>query len=225
MITNPIRLFHITPIDNLNRICQEGGLICKNKCASKNINYHNIAHSGAQSSRARTIVPDPPGGAVHDFVPFYFAPRSPMLFAINGGRVIGCDYGQEDIFHFETTVELISTEDVEIVFYDRNATLIYSKSYTDINELQSKVAWDLITEDPKLDGYCKYFQDVPSNSKYVDRREKRMAEFLVKQRVELSYMTRIGVINEQKTKIVRAVLQQNGVKLKVEVIHDWYFPG
>ena len=225
MVPNPIRLFHITAIDNLDVICQSGSLICKNDCASQGVNYQNIAHSGAQGSRAGTAVPNPPGGTIHDFVPFYFAPRSPMLSAIDNGQVSGCNYRQEDIIHFETTVPNVLERNQDIVFYDLNATLKWSTPYTDVRELPNKVAWDLITEQPRLDGYCKYFFSRPTVTEYVDRMEKRMAEFLVKQEVPLDCMTRIGVANEEKAELVRAVLLQNNVVLPVVVMEDWYFLG
>lgn len=225
MIPDPIRLFHITAIDNLEAICQSGGLFCKNGSTSQGINYQNIAHSGAQGSRAAKAVPIPPGGTIHDYVPFYFAPRSPMLSAIENGKVSGCSYRQKDIVHLETTVPNVMLHNQEIVFYDLNATLAWSKPFTDIGDLGGQVAWDLITEHPRLDGYCKYFFNRPTNTKYVYRMEKRMAEFLVKQRVSLNCMTRIGVINQEKAEIVRAVLRQNNIELQVEVLTDWYFLG
>jgi hypothetical protein len=223
MIPNPVRLFHITAIDNLADICQRGALVSKNAGASLGINYQNIAHGGAQSSRAGRSVIDPPGGTVHDFVPFYFAPRSPMLFSINSGNVAGCDLRQADILHFETTVEAVTSASGDIVFYDRNATLRYSEAFNDLALLPSKVAWDLITESPSLDGYCRYFQNNFNNARYVDRMERRQAEFLVKHRVALTCMTRIGVINHAKAQIVGEVLVKSGIHLPVEVKTDWYF--
>ena len=225
MVPDPIRLFHITAIDNLDAICQAGALICKNGCASQSINYQNIAHSGAQGSRAAIGVPNPPGGTVHDYVPFYFAPRSPMLSAIDNGRVADCNYKQDDILHFETTIPNVFAQNQEIVFFDLNATLQWSNPYTDVQEIPNKVAWDLITDNPRLDGYCKYFFNRPTTAKHVDRMEKRMAEFLVKQSVPLDVMTRIGVANEDKAALVRRLLQQNSVSLQVDVMHDWYFLG
>ena len=99
----PVRLFHITAIDNLEMICQQGALLSKTKSQQLGLLYNNIAHSGAQGARAVKTVTDPPGGLVHEFVPFYFAPRSPMLSAIHNGRVQNCNYDQTDIIYFETT--------------------------------------------------------------------------------------------------------------------------
>lgn len=114
----PVRLFHITAIDNLTAIFQQGALLCKQQTQAEGINYQNIAHAGAQGVRASKAVIDPPGGYIHDYVPFYFAPRSPMLMAIHGGQVKGCHYQQEDIVQHTQ----------EFVFYDRNATKSYSQS-------------------------------------------------------------------------------------------------
>ena len=223
MMPEPVRLFHITAISNLETICQSGALVCKNRGAVEGTSYQNIAHGGAQGARAGKSVPNPPGGTIHDFVPFYFAPRSPMLSAIHNGRVEGCDLKQADILHFETTVPMVVETGQDIVFYDRNATLQFSVPYTDVDLLATKIAWDLLTETPRLDGFCKYFFNRPSEPRYVDRMEKRLAEFLVKQSVALKCMTRIGVVNATKAEKVRAILNATGVELDVEVISDWYF--
>lgn len=219
----PTRLFHITAITNLPAILASGALLSKNGGAAAGVNYQNIAHAGAQGARAMRAVPDPPGGSVHDFVPFYFAPRSPMLFAINGGRVAGCTWRQADIMHFETTVEHVNALGAPFVFYDRNATLAFSTPYTDLAHLDTAVAWDLITEAPQLDGYCKFWQSRPADARYADRMERRQAEFLVRDHVPLSCMTRLGVIDDRRQKLVQGLLAGAGVPLRVDVMPSWYF--
>lgn len=82
-MTRPVRIFHITAIDNLEMICQQGALLSKTKSEQLGLQYHNIAHGGAQGTRSIKSVNNPPGGLIHEFVPFYFAPRSPMLSAIH----------------------------------------------------------------------------------------------------------------------------------------------
>lgn len=223
-VPNPVRLFHITAIANLTAICHAGALLSKNRSATVGVGYQNIAHGGAQGIRAAKPLPNPPGGAVHDFVPFYFAPRSPMLSAIHAGKVAGCTVPQQDVVHLETTVERVMAQGVPFVFYDRNATLAYSKPYTDVARLDA-VAWDLLTEAPRLDGFCKYFQNRHQEERYVDRMERRMAEFLVYDRVPLAQFTRIGVCTPAKAAQVQAILNAAGVPLQAEVKTDWYFLG
>ncbi len=222
----PVRLFHITAIDNLEMICRQGSLLSKTKSQQLGLRYHNIAHSGAQGARAIKSVNNPPGGLVHEFVPFYFAPRSPMLSAIHNGTVQNCNYEQTDIIYFETTIENSLHNGLqEFVFYDRNATLDYSQCFTDLNLLASSVDWLTMTESPRLDGFCKYFMNSHANPRYVDRGEKRQAEFLIKEQVPLSWMTRIGVANEDKATEARSILAQSNINLTVDVMTDWYFLG
>jgi hypothetical protein len=221
----PVRLFHITAIDNLAAIFKQGALLCKARSQAAGIDYQNIAHAGAQGVRASKTVIDPPGGCIHDYVPFYFAPRSPMLMAIHGGKVQGCSYQQSDIVYFELLVRTVVETNQEFVFYDRNATKDYSQAFTDPLKLKEAVDWELLTEAPTLDGFCKYFQDRHEPPKYMDRMEKRQAEFLVKGQVALASFTRIGVINDEKASFVRDLMAGFGVNLPVHVMPDWYFLG
>ena len=219
---HPVRLFHITAIANLPDIFAKGTLLSKNYVAANGITYANIAHQGAQGARSAKAVPNPPGGTIHDYVPFYFAPRSPMLSAIEAGKVLGCKLRQADIVHLETTVDLALTHNNPYVIFDRNATKPYSTPYTSLEGLNS-VAWDLITEAPTLDGYCKYFFDVPYKVRYVDRMEKRMAEFLVKSHVPLDAIIRIGVLSNAQREVVRQIVSKYNLAIPVATIPTWYF--
>src|ERR1700722_1484152 len=161
------------------------------------IAYENIAYQGAQGTRATKLVAKPPGGVIHDYVPFYFAPRSPMLGAINLGRVPECAFRQPDIVHLETTVEVVVTSKLPYVFYDHNATVAIATCYSDAKDLD-KIEWSLFFEAPLLDGYSKYWQNVMSNPRWVKRMETRQAEFLVYKSVPLAFMSQVGVYNEEK---------------------------
>lgn len=146
-----------------------------------------------------------------------------MLLAINSGRVTGCPWRQADIVYFETTVESVTALGHPFVFYDRNATLAFSTPYTDISHLDSAVAWDLITEAPQLDGYCRFWQSRPAEARYADRMERRQAEFLVRDHVPLNAMTRLGAINAQLQTRIQDLLGHAGVPLRVDVMPAWYF--
>jgi hypothetical protein len=127
--------------------------------------------------------------------------------------------------HIELLAKTVHDQGGEYAFYDRNATTPYSQGYNDPTLLKSVVDWDLLTEAPQLDGFCQYFQDRHEPAKYMDRMEKRQAEFLVKNCGPITWFTRIGVIDETKAKEVRALVVKYGVNLAVEVKTDWYFLG
>ena len=44
-------------------------------------------------------------GTLADYVPFYFAPRSPMLYTIHGGNVAGYTEGQKPVVHLVSSVD------------------------------------------------------------------------------------------------------------------------
>lgn len=188
----------------------------------KKIEYGNIAYQGAQGKRAAKLVAKPPAGVIHDYVPFYFAPRSPMLFTINKGNVPDCDHRQDDIVHFVTTVETVQKNRLPFVFYDYNATLNIANCYNDLRDL-GRINWDLFQEQPCLDGYCKYWKNDMNNPKYVLRQETRQAEFLVHQSVALELMVVVGAYDEAKAAKVSEIFREAGVHLSVQVKPQWYF--
>jgi hypothetical protein len=221
-IPSPLRIFHITAIPNLASIAKSKLLHSKGVLQKKKIAHANIAYQGAQGKRATKLVARPPGGVIHDYVPFYFAPRSPMLMAVNGGRVEGCPYRQEDIVHFVTTVEAIVAARLTYVFYDYNATLDIATCYSHLQDLD-KIDWELFHEPPRMDGYCKYWNSRIDNPKYALRMETRQAEFLVHKSIPLNLIETVGVYNASKAGEVRAIFDEADVELQVDVKPTWYY--
>lgn len=70
-------IYHITPLDNFEKILEQSAILCKNKIQEDD--YVSIAYEGIQDKRKNLRVPLPPFGVLYDYVPFYLAPRSPML--------------------------------------------------------------------------------------------------------------------------------------------------
>ncbi len=103
----PTSIYHITHIRNLQSILQSGGLIANSRLKQQQTNYQDIAHGHIQDRRALTRVPCSAGGCLHDYVPFYFAPRSPMLYAIHKGNVQGYSGEQNSIIHLVFEAEFL----------------------------------------------------------------------------------------------------------------------
>ena len=104
---DPTPIFHITPIVTLAKIAASGRLFSKCEIQRLRILTADIAYDNIQGRRAIRKVPCGPGGTLHDYVPLYFAPRSPMLMAINGGHVPGCDYRQANIVHLVAEAQAV----------------------------------------------------------------------------------------------------------------------
>ena len=221
----PTRIFHITAISNLVGVCAAGALRSKNVLQMNDVGVTSIAHQTIQVSRAAKRVTTGLGGTLHDYVPFYFAPRSPMLYAIDGGKVAGCILKQDEIVHVESTVESVVQAKLPYVIYPMNAALAFSTDCFDIIDGLDQINWALFFESPQLAGYCKYFHSDSRSEKYAQRMETRQAEFLVHRSFPLSIVTRIGVANTQRQREVVNILDASGVNLDVEVQRDWYFMG
>jgi len=98
-------------------IINAGGLFCDR--AAKNIQFVSIGHKNIKDRRLRKKVPCGPGGVIADYVPFYFGPRSPMLFTINKGNVVGYTGGQAPIVHLVSSTEAVDAAGLDWVFYRR----------------------------------------------------------------------------------------------------------
>ena len=145
-----------------------------------------------------------------------------MLFTIDKGNVPDCRHRQQDIVHFMTTVEIVIKSEIPYVFYDYNATLGIATCYSDVKDLD-KINWDLLYEDPRLDGYCRLRHSVLSEPKYSLRQETRQAEFLIYKSIPLKTMVMVGTYDNAKAEKVRTILEGAGVELPVEAKPAWYF--
>jgi len=87
---------------------RSGGILANKRLKFQRINYVDIAHETIQNKRAQINIPCSRGGTLHDYVPWYFAPRSPMLYAISRGNVQGYEEGQSPVVHLVATAEDIA---------------------------------------------------------------------------------------------------------------------
>lgn len=73
--------YHFTHIDNIESIV-ENGLLATNIKNEMGIKHHNIANLNIQSTRSEMDVNVGAGGVIHDYVPFYFTIKNPMLLSL-----------------------------------------------------------------------------------------------------------------------------------------------
>jgi hypothetical protein len=138
MVPIPTDIFHITPVSNLISILSKGGLYAKNQHQQMGVGYTNIAHQNIQERRANAQVPCGARGNLHDYVPFYFAPRSPMLHAINRGNVSSYPHGQESIIYLVSQAQSIQQASCRFVFTDGHGTMLLTQFFDGLNDLDSR---------------------------------------------------------------------------------------
>ncbi|AEV20796.1 hypothetical protein GTCCBUS3UF5_34950 [Geobacillus thermoleovorans CCB_US3_UF5] len=204
-------LYHITHYRNLPSIFAQGGLVANNLAKSKKISYVDIAHASIQDRRLTTWVPLPPFGTLHDYVPFYFAPRSPMLYAINKGRVEGYKGGQDEIVYLLTRTDLIHSSGLSYVFTDGHPVMKVTDFYQDLYEL-SQIDWDIMRS--------TYWHDTEEDP---DRKRRRQAEFLVYQFVPIHLLAAIAVKSREWELIVGKIAAQHRYRGSIIVRPEWYF--
>lgn len=211
MPPEPVLLYHITHLDNLANILRESCLHCHRQIHSSGLQPINIAYPGIQDRRATTRVPCGPGGVLHDYVPFYFAPRSPMLYAIHRNQVAGYSDGQTPIIHLVSSVARFQETAHQFVFTDGHATMSFSRFFTDVADLD-QVDWAIMQSE--------YWNDTPEDP---DRKRRRQAEFLVYNTVNWQAILGIGVIDARVEARVNALLAGQHVALPVRVRRQWYY--
>lgn len=210
---SPTPIYHITHIKNLEAILHSGSLIAKNFLDSA---YQNVAYGHIQDRRASRIVPIPPMGNLHDYVPFYFCPRSPMLYAIYNPIPGQMTYegGQTPILHLVTHADRLGAAGLPFTFTDRHAVLRLAAFFTQLPDLD-QLNWAYIqaqvwhSRDPQ----------------HPDRKELKQAEFLVHRIVPWEYIEAIGVINSDVKATVEACLDGFPPEMRrvVQVKPDWYY--
>lgn len=222
MSPDNLSIFHITAIPNLVGLAQQKHLLAKNVMAHQGLGYANIAYQSVQGRRANKVVTAGAGGVLHDYVPFYFAPRSPMLMAINRGNVEGCNYRQDDIAHMRSSLRAVLGSKLPFVFYDKNAAVFNARCFDDISQL-GQIDWPLFFEHPRKDGYCQYWNSVHTNERYVSRMETRQAEFLIHQAFPLNLVEEVVVRTEATAEMVRELVHGAGWHVNVRAQPLWYF--
>jgi hypothetical protein len=157
------------------------------------------------------VVPVGPGGAPADYVPFYFAPRSPMLYVIHKGRVPEYQDGQSPLVYLGTDIETIVSMGLPYVFSDGNCASAFTEYFDSLDRLDM-VDWPLMDE--------RIWKNTPADG---DRMRRRAAEFLVHNEVPWSALIGVATIDQDMARRVGAVLTRAGSHLPVRVRRDWYY--
>ncbi len=100
---NP-KVYHITHIDNLPKIVEAGCMLADQKRIELGIDTNLVGMSAIKKRRLEVIeVSCHPGSKVGHYVPFYYCPRSVMLYILHRSNHADLDYrdGQDPIVHLD----------------------------------------------------------------------------------------------------------------------------
>lgn len=200
-------LFHFTHHNNLRSIAASG-LLCERRVTREVKDHTVVGDRGIRCRRRDQRVPLGPGGTVADYVPFYFAPRSPMLHRVHTGKVPGYMGGQEPIVYLVTDQASVTQVGSSYVVSDRNAAVKGALFFQDLQSAYGSIDWALMGRDGPFTGR---------------RLEKRMAELLVHMSLPFSAIRRVGIFSESSRMMVRSQLVMVDDPPPIEVHREWYF--
>jgi hypothetical protein len=208
-------VYHFTHLDNLHAICESGDLRC-DAVAREGWTRTEVGDPEIKESRRRRSIPIAPGGQVGDYVPFYFATRSPMMYRIAcdhrdsvAGRYPG---GDRPLAYLVTTVGSVVDAQLDWVATDGNAATATTEFTSDLQRLETIVDWPLMVAER-----WNNTADDP------DRQRRRMAEFLVYDRLPISLIRWIGTSSEGLASQVRIQLRDHPLAGRVIVRPHWYY--
>lgn len=209
----PTRVFHMTRIERLPSVV-EHGLLPDNVCRRQQITGVEIGYDHIKRRRALRVVPCGVGGTLADYVPFYFAPRSPMLYAITRGLVSQEAACTEQIAYLVSSTQSLRAAGLTVIASNRHAELGYAEMTDNDGDLDDDdfIDWPLMT--------ATYWNNTPDDP---DRKERRQAEFLVHPRVPWQVIEGIATKTERARAQVERVLGTAGYSPPVVVSAEWYF--
>jgi hypothetical protein len=200
-------IYHFTDLENLGGIFDVGGLQC-HRDAPTEVEVGNVE---IKANRMQRRVGCGPGGMVCDYVPFYFAPRSPMMYTIMRG-VEGVSMDQSRLIYFVSSTEAVCRAGLPCVYTDGNAAVLITKFYDDPDTLAENVDLPLMKQ--------KMWNSTPEDP---DRMRRRMAEFLVHKLLPLELVAGIGVYSQPVRDSVVSLADEMGWDARIVIRPRWYF--
>ena len=207
------QIYHITHGKNLAGIIADGCLWSDAEIIARGKSSAGIGMSRIKKRRLEELeVSCHPGTKVGQFVPFYFCPRSVMLFMLHKGNNPDLNYqeGQRPIVHleadFQEVVDWAKGQARPWAFTDGNAGSRFFRSFSDPGQLD-QLAWDLIWSEDFWRPEVK---------------EAKQAEFLIFEKLPWPLIRTIGVIDEKIATRVREIVATGGHSPDVVVKRSWY---
>ncbi len=207
------KLYHITHVKNLASILADGRLCCDRVMIQRGGPAAMVGISGIKARRLGLPVHCHPGLRVGDCVPFYFCPRSVMLFVIHCGNHPELNYrgGQDEIAHLEFDLHDVVTwagrSGWRWAFSLSNAAATYAEFRAALAQL-SEIDWAAVASHDFRSATVK---------------EGKQAEFLVEEEVTWNLVERIGVVSAGMKDRAETAIAGARHQPRVEVRRDWYY--
>lgn len=203
------RIFRITHVKNVPWILKHG-LHCKSS-KTADPNFVPIGMADLIAKRATHTVPIKPGGSLGDYVPFYFTPKSIMMYNIKTGHGNVIKRDNSEVVVMVSSLHKLKDMAVPFIFTNGHAYMNETDYFDDLSDLD-KIDWDLLRR--------RDFQRDPDDPGKLGRYQ---AEALVHRNVPVTALLGIGCYDSATKRILAADASNEGITLGVEVVTNWYF--
>ncbi len=201
-------VFRITHISNVPWILEHGL-----QCASSALldpGFVSIGSDDLIPKRRRHLVPIPPGGSFSDYIPFYFTPRTPMLYNITTGRGEGVvKRSPSELAVLVSSLHVLREHGVACVFTDRHAFLATARFSADPRD----VAW-LRWDDIRASDFARNPEDPGKFEQY-------QAEAMAHRYVPTAALLGIACNDEEGTSTIKLEVAGRGLSLPVAHRPGW----
>jgi hypothetical protein len=201
-------------VDNLPSILADGGLWSDAAIVARGGRKASIGMSSIKQRRLNLPVKCHPDDCVGEYVPFYFCPRSIMLFLIHRANHPELAYkgGQGPIIHLEAdlheTVAWAESEGRRWAFSLSNAGAHYAEFRKRIDQL-GEVDWVSVDA---------------TDFRPAQVKERKQTEFLVHEFFPWQLVRRIGAESSSiQNRVLRVLSGAGSHRPVLEVRKDWYY--
>lgn len=209
---NP-KIFHIVHSDRLSSIVSDGFLWSDTCVTARKLSGTMIGMSHIKERRLQNQLSSHPGLTVGQCVPFYFCPRSVMLFTIARKLHQDIQYqgGQEAIIHlkadFHKAVQWAKLNNKRWSFTLSNAGATYFEDRKDLSRL-SEINWSAVKA---------------TQWSHPTIKEGKQAEFLMEEKFPWELIEEIGVYSKDQQQSVNRAIQSSVHRPPVCVRTSWYY--
>ncbi len=207
------KIYHITHVDNLPTIIADGALFSDAVMIARGGPAAAIGMSSIKERRLALPVTCHTGDCVGDFVPFYFCPRSIMLYLIHCANHPELTYrgGQTPIVHLEAdlnrALDWADAHGRHWAFSLSNAGAAYAQ-FRSRREALDEIDWEAVAT---------------TDFRPPEIKEGKQAEFLVRDSFPWALISRIGVHSVGMRARVAAMLKDAPHQPRIDIVRQWYF--
>jgi len=209
----PTPIYRLIHVENLHICLRRAGLHAPNHTPDDGLAYKTIHNEDIQAKRQILRLPCGPRGVIHDYVSFYFGPRSPMLYQLHTGWLPSYQEGQEPLIYLVSTAQDVANSGSRFVFSNGHGIARFTDWFDSLDNL-GEVDWNTVN--------ARIWKDTEDDP---DRQRRKQAEFLVHGFCDWEIIQDIGVLNSTMRDAVREIMGRfpRGLRRAVAIQRDWYY--